>query len=190
MVPYIQQTGVATILLNLATIALAAFVAKILLLPNEQRTAITLECGLQNSTLGLAVAITILGRTDISVPVAVYGSIDALHRLCLCNVGAFAGAGIKSGMASDEPKKASTIAARAGGFIDAGSGGVAPPLQPSTTFVRDENYNPVSPENVYGRDHNDQVRLAEDIICRLGGGQRGFAFCIRNCPPCRAFLII
>ena len=73
VVPYIQQTGVATILLNLATMAMAAFVAKMLLLPNEQRTAITLECGLQNSTLGLAVAITILGRTDISVPVAVYG---------------------------------------------------------------------------------------------------------------------
>ena len=86
------------------------------------------------------------------------------------------GPGPKSGMAKDEPKKASTIAARAGGFVDAGSGGVVPPLQPSTTFIRDENYDPVFPDNVYGRDHNDQVRLAEEIICRLEGGKEALLF--------------
>ena len=38
-----------------------------------QRKAITLECGLQNSTIGLTIAITILGNTVISIPIAVYG---------------------------------------------------------------------------------------------------------------------
>ena len=33
-----------------------------------------------------------------------------------------------------------TIAAQAGGYIDAASGGVVPPIQPSTTFARDRNY--------------------------------------------------
>ncbi len=43
-------------------------------------------------------------------------------------------------------------------------------MQPSTTFVRDEDYELLVPENSYGRDNNDQVRLAEEIICQLEGG--------------------
>jgi len=68
---------------------------------------------------------------------------------------------------NNKEKAAATIAARAGGFTDPGSGGVVPPLQPSTTFIRDENYDPLYANNTYGRDHNDQVRLAEDILARL-----------------------
>ena len=73
VIPYIQQTGLFAISLNLITMMLAIFMASVFLLPSSQRTAITLECGLQNSTLGLAIAITILDRTDISIPIAVYG---------------------------------------------------------------------------------------------------------------------
>ena len=73
IIPYISQSGIPTIVLNIATMAIAAGVAVILALPKNQRSAITLECGLQNSTLGLAVALTILDRSDISIPIAVYG---------------------------------------------------------------------------------------------------------------------
>ncbi len=73
VVPYIQQTGAHAIALNLVTMFVAIMAARMFMLPKTQGTAITLECGLQNSTLGLVVAITILGRTDISVPIAVYG---------------------------------------------------------------------------------------------------------------------
>ena len=68
---------------------------------------------------------------------------------------------------NDEAKGKATLAARAGGFFDAASGGVVPPIQSSTTFIRDDDYNPLVPGNVYGRDDNDQVRLAEDILCRM-----------------------
>jgi len=44
--------------------------------------------------------------------------------------------------------KPSTIAAQAGGVIDWPSGGVVPPMQPSTTFVRDEDYKLVNPDNI------------------------------------------
>ena len=78
---------------------------------------------------------------------------------------------------SDKHKKdKATIAARAGGYIDAGSGGVVPPLQQSTTFVRDEDYNPLVGDNVYGRDQNDQVRLAEDVLTQLEGAQDSLLF--------------
>ncbi len=70
---YIQQVGFPAIVLNLVTMAVAFLTARFLLLPDSQRSAITLECGLQNSTLGLAVALTILDRPDISIPIAVYG---------------------------------------------------------------------------------------------------------------------
>ncbi len=75
-----------------------------------------------------------------------------------------------------DPKKPDTVAARAGGGFDAGSGGVVPPLQPSTTFVRDADYNLVAPENSYGRDNNDQVRLAEEILTNLEGGEDSLLF--------------
>ncbi|MEM9332791.1 MAG: bile acid:sodium symporter family protein [Pseudomonadota bacterium] len=73
VVPYIAQTGVPTIVLNILTMLVAGLVATTLVIPRDQRTAITLECGLQNATLGITVAVTLLNRTDISVPIAVYG---------------------------------------------------------------------------------------------------------------------
>ena len=53
--------------------AVAASVAAIMAIPRDQRTAITLECGLQNATLGIVVALTILGNAEMSIPIAVYG---------------------------------------------------------------------------------------------------------------------
>jgi len=71
---------------------------------------------------------------------------------------------------------ASTIAAQAGGVIDTPSGGVVPPLQPSTTFVRDENYALVNPDNIYLRDNSDIVRIAEDVLARLEGAEEALLF--------------
>ncbi len=80
-------------------------------------------------------------------------------------------------MSKNEKKQnKSTIAARASGYIDAGSGGVVPPMQSSTTFIRDENYDPLVARNTYGRDHNDQVRLAETILAKLEGASESLLF--------------
>ncbi|MEM9278190.1 MAG: bile acid:sodium symporter family protein [Pseudomonadota bacterium] len=73
VVTYIAQTGIPAIVLNIITMAVAGGIAVLMAIPRDQRTAITLECGLQNATLGITVAVTLLDRTDISVPVAVYG---------------------------------------------------------------------------------------------------------------------
>ena len=63
--------------------------------------------------------------------------------------------------------KAATIAAQAAGAIDVASGGVVPPIQPSTTYIRDPDNAPVNPDNVYLRYHNGSVRIAEEILARL-----------------------
>lgn len=73
-------------------------------------------------------------------------------------------------------KSPATMAARAGGYIDSGSGGVVPALQQSTTFVRDKDYQPLVGDNVYGRDQNDQVRLAEDVLVKLEGADDSLLF--------------
>ncbi len=73
VIPYFQQTGLPTLVLNLLMMFVAIMVGRMFLLPKDQRTAISFECGLQNSTLGLTIALTILDQTEISVPIAVYG---------------------------------------------------------------------------------------------------------------------
>ncbi|MCD9149690.1 trans-sulfuration enzyme family protein [Pseudophaeobacter flagellatus] len=67
--------------------------------------------------------------------------------------------------------KPATIAAHAAGAVDLASGGVVPPIQPSTTFVRDRDYQLVNEDNVYLRSHNDAVRLGEEILSRLEGAE-------------------
>ncbi|SOE16813.1 cystathionine gamma-synthase [Hoeflea halophila] len=72
--------------------------------------------------------------------------------------------------------KASTVAAQAGGVIDTPSGGVVPPVQPSTTFVRDADYALVNPDNIYSRDNSDIVRIAEDVLARLENAEEALLF--------------
>ena len=69
-----------------------------------------------------------------------------------------------------------TIAAQLLGHIDPHSAGVTPSLQMSTTFVRDAEYTLVRPDNSYGRDQNDGVRLAEDVIAALEGAEDAMLF--------------
>ena len=76
----------------------------------------------------------------------------------------------------DKRNHLDTILARADGFHDQQSGGIVPPVQMSTTFLRDVDYKPLNPDNVYGRDHNDQVRLAEQIICKIENGEESLLF--------------
>jgi len=72
VIPYIKQAGIISIVFNLIVMTFAIGIARMMMLPKDQRTSIALECGLQNGTLGLVVALTILERTDISIPIAVY----------------------------------------------------------------------------------------------------------------------
>lgn len=69
-----------------------------------------------------------------------------------------------------------TLAAQAGGVIDMQSGGVVPPIQPSTTYVRDRDYDPVNSDNTYIRYHNEAVRHAEAVLAGLEGGSEAMLF--------------
>lgn len=67
----------------------------------------------------------------------------------------------------ERPPYPETIAVQALGRIDRVTGGVVPPIQPSTTFVRETDYSLMVPGNAYARDDAPTVREAEAIIAAL-----------------------
>ncbi len=69
-----------------------------------------------------------------------------------------------------------TLFAQAGGAIDPQTGGVVPPIQSATTFVRDEDYAPLSPNHIYSRDDNDLARLVESMLAQAERGEAALLF--------------
>jgi len=69
---YFQQAGPIALALNLIMMALAAGLAAAAGLGRRQRVAVTLECGLQNGTLAIFVAATLIGNATMMVPGGIY----------------------------------------------------------------------------------------------------------------------
>ncbi|MEM5520020.1 PLP-dependent transferase [Sulfitobacter sp. AS59] len=69
-----------------------------------------------------------------------------------------------------------TIAAQAAGAVDLQSGGVVPPLQMATTYLRDTEYAPLRPDNIYLRDQSDIIRVAETVLAQLEGAAEALLF--------------
>lgn len=69
-----------------------------------------------------------------------------------------------------------TILAQLGGGIDDATGGVVPPLQPSTTYARGRDYRPLAEGYVYGRDDSSVVRIAESVLAKLEGAASSLLF--------------
>lgn len=59
---------------------------------------------------------------------------------------------------------------------DPGTGAVMPPVHFSTTFARDENYEPINAKHVYIRDQNPTFETPEQLIQTLEGGQDALLF--------------
>jgi bile acid:Na+ symporter, BASS family len=72
---YFAQAGLAMLALNLAVMSGAWLLANVSGLNPRQRTAIVIECGLQNGTLAIFVAVTLLGSTTMMVPGGIYSLI-------------------------------------------------------------------------------------------------------------------
>ena len=72
VIDYFNQAGPIMLTLNLVMMALAISIAKLGRLGIPQQTAITFECGLQNGTLAIFVAVTLIGSQTMMVPGAIY----------------------------------------------------------------------------------------------------------------------
>ncbi len=75
IVEHFKQAGLVTLVLNLVMMFLAAFLSKVSGLGGRQYIAITLECGLQNGTLAIFVAVTLIGNKTMMVPGGIYSLI-------------------------------------------------------------------------------------------------------------------
>lgn len=60
-----------------------------------------------------------------------------------------------------------TLCAKADHYLDLATGAVVPPIQPATTFARDDSYEPINPAHVYARDQSPSVIPAERLIAQL-----------------------
>ncbi len=69
-----------------------------------------------------------------------------------------------------------TISAQALHQIDSATGGVTPAIHPSSTFVRDENYQLLVPGHSYGRDENPSYIVAETVLRELEGAAAALLF--------------
>ncbi|SLN50570.1 Cystathionine gamma-synthase [Roseovarius albus] len=70
---------------------------------------------------------------------------------------------------SKPPLKPETIAAQAAGAVDPAGAGVVPGIQPATTFLRGADNALLKADKIYGRDDNDTVRHAEEVLRQLEG---------------------
>lgn len=74
------------------------------------------------------------------------------------------------------PTATETDTAQALHYVDASTGGIVPPIQPSTTFARDENYALLSTAHSYARADNPGYRSAERMLSRLEGAAESMMF--------------
>lgn len=75
IVPYFIDAGLITLALNLIMMILAYNMAKLLGTDTKQRIAISIECGLQNGTLAIAIASLLFGGGIYVIPAATYSLI-------------------------------------------------------------------------------------------------------------------
>lgn len=72
MLDFFMQTGAATLTLNILVLWLGYFLAKFFKLSQPQSISIGYEVGIQNGTLALLVAGTLIGNTTMMIPAVTY----------------------------------------------------------------------------------------------------------------------
>lgn len=71
-VSYFQQAGVAALVLNVATMAVGYYTARLFGIRDKQALSISIESGIQNGTLAISIAVILLHSTAFSIAPAIY----------------------------------------------------------------------------------------------------------------------
>ena len=79
-------------------------------------------------------------------------------------------------MSENQDVSPETLVAQANHAIDPETGGVVPPIQPSTTYARDEDYALYLDGIDYSRDKNPTYLHAESVLAKLEGGEEALLF--------------
>ena len=75
VVSYFQQAGIAALCLNIASMLIGYLTAKIFQLKNNQAISISIESGIQNGTLAIFIAHSLLNNTTYAIAPAIYSLI-------------------------------------------------------------------------------------------------------------------
>ena len=71
-ISYFKEAGIAALLLNIVTMAIGYYSAKLVKVQTKQAISIAIESGIQNGTLAISIAIVLLGNTSFAIAPAVY----------------------------------------------------------------------------------------------------------------------
>jgi len=80
---HFSKVGPAILLLNVATMATGALLGAAGRLPAAGRIALAVECGIQNSALGITVAVSLLSLSGLAVPSVIYAFLMNITALGL-----------------------------------------------------------------------------------------------------------
>ncbi len=72
---FFQQAGPVALVLNIVTLALGYFASRLFSLPKDQSRTISIESGIQNGTLGITIAATLIGNSAMTIPSVIYSLI-------------------------------------------------------------------------------------------------------------------
>jgi BASS family bile acid:Na+ symporter len=71
-VSYFQQAGIVALLLNVTTMVVGYFSARLFRIGGPRSISISIESGIQNGTLAISVAVVLLGSTEFAIAPAIY----------------------------------------------------------------------------------------------------------------------
>ena len=79
-------------------------------------------------------------------------------------------------MGKDKDLSLETLNAQALHHVDATTGGLSPAIYPSSTYIRDENYQLINARHSYGRAENPGYDVAEKVLAKLEGASAALLF--------------
>lgn len=87
IVDMVIATGPAVLVFNLAVILVGGALAWIARIDRASQLALAVEYGIKNSTLGLVIALTVVGDEEFAVPAAVYSIVMYLTAVAVIAIG-------------------------------------------------------------------------------------------------------
>ena len=87
IVDMVVATGPAVLVFNLAAILVGGALAWIARIDRASQLALAVEYGIKNSTLGLVIALTVVGDEEFAVPAAVYSIVMYLTAVIVIAIG-------------------------------------------------------------------------------------------------------
>ena len=74
-ISYFEQAGIVALLLNVSTMIVGYFSARLFKIKDKRALSISIESGIQNGTLAITVAVVLLGSTEFAIAPAIYSLI-------------------------------------------------------------------------------------------------------------------